>query len=122
MVMGPTSTYVALRWTSFVRRRNLRSCVRRPFHNDFPPPPPAYVLSALGTPITPIRLQRERLDFGENISTRRPPNRSLGRSHLAKPHHAGGRRGKECAARYERSNDWRRGARRAPPTRTTSTY
>ncbi len=36
--------------------------------------------------------------------------------------YAGGRRGKEWAARYERSNDWRRGAQRprpeagAPPT------
>src|SRR5438552_12567719 len=36
--------------------------------------------------------------------------------------YAGGRRGKECAARHERSNDWRRGAQRprpgqcAPPT------
>src|SRR5207248_1971282 len=39
---------------------------------------------------------------------------SIGRS----PFHAGGRRGKERAA--QRSSDWRRGARRAPPTRRSS--
>src|SRR5207244_7178724 len=44
---GPTSTYVALRRTSFVRPRNLRYCVRRPFHSDFPRRPPASVLRAL---------------------------------------------------------------------------
>jgi hypothetical protein len=31
---GPTSTYVALRGMSFVRPRNLRCCVGRPFHVD----------------------------------------------------------------------------------------
>ena len=46
-VHGPTSTYVALHRTSFVRLRNLRYCVRRPFHNDFPRRPPAYELTAL---------------------------------------------------------------------------
>jgi len=30
-------------------------------------------------------------------------------------HVAGGRRGKECEARHERSNDWRRGAQRPRP-------
>src|SRR5258708_20878508 len=38
----------------------LRSCLAA---HSFPPPPPAYVLSALGTPITPIRLRR-------NVSSR----------------------------------------------------
>jgi len=31
---GPASTYVALRGMSFVRPRNLRYCVGRPFHVD----------------------------------------------------------------------------------------
>src|SRR5439155_8965076 len=34
--------------------------------------------------------------------------------------YAGGRRGKECAARHERSNDWRRGAQRPRPGIRTS--
>jgi hypothetical protein len=33
---------------------------------------------------------------------------------LPKAHHAGGRRGKERAARHERSSDWRRGAAGSP--------
>jgi hypothetical protein len=47
-----------------------------------------------------------------------PTNRASSRAvHTARSaHHAGGRRGKERGA--ERSSDWRRGARRAPPTRT----
>src|SRR6478736_6331697 len=39
---------------------------------------------------------------------------------LPKAHQAGGRRGKERAARHERSSDWRRGARSAPPTQRSA--
>src|SRR5260221_7217571 len=61
---------------------------------SFPPPPPAYVLSALGTSGTLIRLP-------PNASARccQPPIRNAGRTNRlgtvgtpnrAKPHHAGG--------------------------------
>src|SRR6266851_4657114 len=93
----------------------LRSCLAA---HSFPPPPPAYVLSAVGMPITPngfaetsrFAASPKRLD-----SQWRPANRNLARTHRAKPHHAGGRRGKERAARHERSSDWRRGAQRPRP-------
>src|SRR5438094_9040078 len=47
-------------------------------------------------------------------SLRRPPVRNLGGTNRAKPLNAGGRRGKERAARNERSSDWRRGAAGSP--------
>src|SRR5260221_13351840 len=76
----------------------LRSCLAA---HSFPPPPPAYVLSALETRFAPIPGTREdSLD----VSAAEGPS-------------SGGGGGKECAARHERSNDWPQGARSAPLTR-----
>src|SRR6266852_1558042 len=90
------------------RQSLLRSCLAA---RSFPRRLPAYALSAVGTPFPPIRLTPKRLD-----SPPRAPLRNLESVHLAKPHHAGGGGGKECAARHERSNDWPQGGA-APITR-----
>src|SRR3982074_3665138 len=61
--------------------------------HSFPPPPPAYVLSALGMSVTSIRLKANRLDSAAPTTASEmwevKSVRKVGCSHLAKPHQAG---------------------------------
>src|ERR687884_222646 len=80
MATGPTSTHVALRGTSFVRPRNLRYCVRRPFHVDCPGTASTHV------PPRPIRL----LDWQQVSTLLGTTGVPGGRGHPEVPGHSRG--------------------------------
>src|SRR5712664_3215553 len=102
-------------------RCSARASLRTPSRGD----PPRRAVRPR-TPVTPIRVTPTLLDLAASTTTskrgRYTSLRNLRATHRAKPHHAGGGGGKECAARHERSNDWPQGGRAALPlTRTTVT-
>src|SRR6266851_2855934 len=117
--------------------RRIRACIYSVFGSGaLRPPPPVGAalvprsallpaastrdgLSALGMSVPSIRLTPKRPDVTPSTTASECEScESFGGEigpHLAKPHHAGGGGGKECAARHERSNDWPQGgAQRSP--------
>src|SRR5258707_8832131 len=97
------------------RQSLLRSCLAA---HSFPRRPPATCCppSEQGDTDTTVAETRP-LGAGDPTSGGRKYEsmRNCGSPNRAKPLHAGGGGGKECAARHERSNDWPQGARSAPP-------
>src|SRR5712664_1402493 len=87
----------------------LRSCLAA---HSFPPPPPATCCprSERGECRCVCARTPSTCCIGRPYRNRQSPKR-------AKPHHAGGGGGKECVARYERSNDWPQGGAVYPEAR-----
>src|SRR5713226_7722748 len=87
------------------RQSLLRSCLAA---RSFPRRPPAYVLSALGTPVMPIRLTPKSLGLGASTDfgtgeVQRPPLRNLGKYKSGEAPSCGGspREGARSEARAE---------------------